>query len=232
MQQKIKRASKHNYKSRTWIAWYGMWRRVDRKSRPSAKPCTADPRWRDYSVFLHEMGECPRGKSLDKDIRYFGNRHYDKDKCMWATRLQQARARDCTTWVTIDGKRVALTQALSKRKAAVGVDTIRWRLKAGYSFDDACKAKPFSHVGKKAIGMVSGKLTVTKDLGTIWVCKSYARQVDCTCECGGKKVCLLRSIQSKLVKSCGCLRRKNIKLISEIKTNDQKQSTNSGGAAK
>jgi hypothetical protein len=46
-----------------------------------------DPRWKDYSVFLDEMGERPFGKTLE---RKSVEGHYCKGNCTWASVIDQA----------------------------------------------------------------------------------------------------------------------------------------------
>jgi hypothetical protein len=46
-----------------------------------------DPRWEDFQAFLTDMGDRPKGKTLDR-INVFGN--YSKANCRWATLEVQA----------------------------------------------------------------------------------------------------------------------------------------------
>ncbi len=55
---------------------------------------TVCDRWRhSFENFYADMGDCPVGKSLDKDILVPGNLVYSKEFCIWATRSEQAFAR-------------------------------------------------------------------------------------------------------------------------------------------
>lgn len=49
---------------------------------------TIDPAWGDFSVFLRDMGEPPKGYSLDRIDNAKG---YSKDNCRWVPLCDQAR---------------------------------------------------------------------------------------------------------------------------------------------
>jgi len=48
-------------------------------------------RWRDFAAFLADMGERPKGKTLDRYPNNNGN--YQPGNCRWATPKQQAANR-------------------------------------------------------------------------------------------------------------------------------------------
>ena len=52
-----------------------------------------DPRWNEFKNFLADMGERPKGMSID---RKNNNKGYCKGNCQWATPKQQARNRNET----------------------------------------------------------------------------------------------------------------------------------------
>lgn len=81
----------------TYRSWESMWRRCTKPSSPDykdygARGITIDPRWRDFAVFLADLGERPVGMTLDR-IDSDGN--YEPGNCRWATLTQQLRNRSC-----------------------------------------------------------------------------------------------------------------------------------------
>lgn len=74
----------------TYISWCRMLQRVrntgNPKDRHIYKNITCDKRWFDYREFKKDMGERPKGKTLD---RIDGLKGYYKENCRWATPKEQ-----------------------------------------------------------------------------------------------------------------------------------------------
>jgi len=78
-----------------YSSWAAMWRRCTNPKDPSYKNyggrgISVSEKWRDFDVFLKDMGERPEGLSIDR-IDNDGN--YEPGNCRWATKSQQARNR-------------------------------------------------------------------------------------------------------------------------------------------
>lgn len=85
----------HSGKRRTptYLSWAGM---IQRCTNPNHKfypdyggrGISVSLEWRDFRVFLVDMGKRPRNKTLDrKNV----NGNYCKDNCKWSTKIQQER---------------------------------------------------------------------------------------------------------------------------------------------
>lgn len=73
-----------------------------------AKGITVCNDWHDFTIFLADMGVCPKGSSIErKDV--LGN--YEKNNCIWLPIGKQARNRTDTIWVIMQGNRISLIEA-------------------------------------------------------------------------------------------------------------------------
>lgn len=89
--------------SSTYISWSGMIQRCEYKKNKryadwGGKGVSVCEKWHKFANFLLEMGERPKGKTLDR-INPFGN--YEKANCRWADRFQQAANKRTTYLSTI-----------------------------------------------------------------------------------------------------------------------------------
>lgn len=64
-------------------------------------------RWEDFSNFLIDMGERPKGKTLDR-INVNGN--YSKSNCRWATKLEQANNTRNNKFIEFNGEIKTISQ--------------------------------------------------------------------------------------------------------------------------
>jgi hypothetical protein len=114
-------------KSRTYLAWASM---VNRCSNPGsqqwdhygARGIKVCPEWHDYEVFLADMGEKPKGLSID---RVNVNGDYCPENCRWATDREQQNNRTNNRKVMCEGELMTLADA--SRRSGVEYSTLYWR---------------------------------------------------------------------------------------------------------
>ncbi len=92
--------------------WSDMKQRCFNKNNPRYKDwggrgITICKRWMKFENFLADMGERPKGKSLD---RIDNNGNYCKENCRWATRKEQQNNTRQNRIITYKGKTQNLTQ--------------------------------------------------------------------------------------------------------------------------
>ena len=89
----INRSTKHgHYGTNTYNVWRSMIQRCDNKNHSAyndyggrgIKVCDD---WYDFSNFYKDMGDAPKGMSLDRYPDKNGS--YEKNNCRWATKKQQ-----------------------------------------------------------------------------------------------------------------------------------------------
>jgi hypothetical protein len=73
-------------------------------------------RWSSFENFLADMGERPRGMTLDRKKNHLG---YSKSNCRWATHLEQQSNRRDNRWIEFNGR----TQTLSQWARELGLPT-------------------------------------------------------------------------------------------------------------
>lgn len=119
----------HPYEYSSWKAmmgrcFYTTHEAHERYSRGDILPCA---RMRDFSWFVSEMGERPKGLTLDRIENDFGYtcgkckecvRELKKPNCRWATYTQQMRNKSINVKVNFGGKEVTIAE-LSE---LIGVD--------------------------------------------------------------------------------------------------------------
>lgn len=84
-----------HYKSRTYNTWDNMIQRCENENRREykwygARGIKVCPQWHDFATFFADMGERPKGLTLDR-VNNDGN--YEPGNCRWATSEEQAANR-------------------------------------------------------------------------------------------------------------------------------------------
>lgn len=86
----------------------------------------------DFAVFFAHMGQCPRGKSLDRiDV----NGHYEPGNCRWATAIEQASNTRASKFVIYNGERMTVAEA--SRRSGIPWWTVHHRIYRGWSIERA-----------------------------------------------------------------------------------------------
>ena len=126
-------------KSSTYTTWCQMKARCYSPGGTSyenygAKGITICARWRDsFENFLQDMGEKPsKAYSIERIDNAKG---YFPENCCWATTSEQNRNYGRNVFITHSGRRQCLTDWA--KELGMGKDTLRYRLKAGWTVDDA-----------------------------------------------------------------------------------------------
>lgn len=91
-----------------------------------------DEKWLKFENFLSDMGNRPKGKTLD---RIDNNKGYYKENCRWATYEQQANNRRNTRFLIYNGKRQSVKQWADE--LGIKYSSLRGRLDGGQSLERA-----------------------------------------------------------------------------------------------
>ena len=75
------------------------------------------PEWDEFENFYADMGPKPPGKTLD---RIDNNAGYSKENCEWRTVAEQCRNKRGNVWVTVNGERMILVDALKSLGTNIG----------------------------------------------------------------------------------------------------------------
>ena len=130
--------------TRTYSTWQSMLNRCKNANavdfaRYGGRGISVCDRWSSFELFFEDMGERPRGTSIDRiDV----NGNYDPANCRWATAKQQARNRANAKWITVDGEQMTINDAASRY--GLDASTIARRLNRGMSEQEAAKTAPMT----------------------------------------------------------------------------------------
>lgn len=139
----VKRSTKHGHSpmrgkiSPTYHSWCGMIARCTNPghgsyARYGGRGISVCEPWLDFANFLADMGEKPKGASID---RVDTNGNYEPSNCRWATAKEQGRNKRNNRLLTYQGETLCL-QEWAERLGIRG-ETIWGRLDTGWSVNDA-----------------------------------------------------------------------------------------------
>lgn len=121
-------------------SWASMLRRCNDVSHKcfehyGGRGITVCKEWHSFEQFLLDMGNRPKGYSLDR-INNDGN--YNKENCRWATSTEQSSNTSRSLFFTING----VTKPIKEwaKSAGISATTLSYRIKAGWSIKQACTA--------------------------------------------------------------------------------------------
>lgn len=132
--REIRRTHGHSGNDPTYATWRGMKDRCNNPKhsayrRYGGKGVKVCERWNDFPAFLADMGERPKGKTLDR-IDPSGD--YCPENCRWATPKEQAANLPHAKRITgANGELVS--GAEFARQHGVKVDDFHYRLRKGMS---------------------------------------------------------------------------------------------------
>lgn len=98
---------KHGYfGTPTYKSWSEMKYRCENKSRKYYVDISYCKEWESFENFLADMGERPKGKSID---RIDNNGNYEPKNCRWATPKEQANNKRNNHLFECKGEKLTLT---------------------------------------------------------------------------------------------------------------------------
>jgi len=123
------------YNSRIYRTWATMIQRCTNPNNTGYKSyggrgITVCEEWLDFSNFYADMGERPKGKTLDRTNNSLG---YSKENCRWATRKEQANNRRTNLFIIFNRAKKTLPQWANI--TGLTVSCLRRRIASGWSIE-------------------------------------------------------------------------------------------------
>ena len=113
--------------------------------------------WHIFENFLADMGERPKGTTLD---RVDNNGDYTPDNCRWATKLTQARNTRANYVVDFRGEQ--MTQVEFAERLGMSQSTVSRRLRNGWTPEQVASIPP--HPGNRIASRLGDKVDVPDEL--------------------------------------------------------------------
>lgn len=129
---------RRGHRSPEYSSWVAMKARCYRQTNDNyrfygGRGITVCRRWLgSFADFLADMGPRPSGAVLD---RIESNGNYEPGNCRWSSGREQVMNRRDVKPLTHNGRTLTMTEW--ERACGIKADTIRWRLKHGWSPEDA-----------------------------------------------------------------------------------------------
>lgn len=120
----------------TYNVWVNMRQRCANPNNPrfvdyGGRGIKVCERWRSFENFLADMGERPKGMTLE---RRDNDGDYDPSNCRWATRVEQATNKRNNSYLTYQGE--TLCVADWARRLGVRAQFLRVRLARGWPVEE------------------------------------------------------------------------------------------------
>lgn len=135
---KLGRTPRHGKsKEKIHLVWSNMLRRCYDKTVCSfythgGRGIKVCKRWHEFEKFFFDMGDVPKGKSLD---RINNNGNYFKSNCRWSSMKEQARNRRTNRHISFQGDTMLLCEWAEK--IGISGSTIATRLHRGWSIKES-----------------------------------------------------------------------------------------------
>jgi hypothetical protein len=101
-------------------------------------------RWHKYEDFLSDMGERPRGSTLDRRDNSIG---YNKFNCRWVDNREQNKNKRSSVFLTVDGE--TKNACVWARQFGITRSLLSYRIRSGWSVEDAIKTQPGARSGNR-----------------------------------------------------------------------------------
>lgn len=125
-------------KTTTYAIWLNMWARCTNKNNPAypdygGRGITVCERWQTFENFLSDMGERPRGMSIDRRNNNLG---YEPRNCHWLSQKGQARNTRANLIIEFQGITACLAEHCERLGFVYGTVSSRIR-RGGWSAEKA-----------------------------------------------------------------------------------------------